>query len=118
MTLPGCRQLSVHMVSSAPVLLAADGVLGLASPDHEQRHKNRSRRDRHDDHHRWDWRDEGFDGRLAEFLDRTQRAMRRVHLTEAQVRECAAILDDALQRIRQTLKDTGDRPPDHRGANQ
>ena len=84
----------------------------------EQRHENRSRRDRHDDHRRWDWRDEGFDGRLAEFLDRTQRAMRRVQLTEAQVRECAAILDEAFERIRQTLKDTGERPPDHRGANQ
>ena len=75
----------------------------------EQRHENRSRRDRHDDHHRWDWRDEGFDGRLAEFLDRTQRAMRRVQLTEAQVRG-AAILDEAFERIRQTLKDTGERP--------
>ena len=84
----------------------------------EQRHENRSRRDRHDDQHRWDWRDEGFDGRLAEFLDRTQRAMRRVQLTEAQVRECAAILDEAFERIRQTLKDTGERPPDHRRANQ
>jgi DNA-binding PadR family transcriptional regulator len=84
----------------------------------QQRHENRSRRDRHDDHHRRDWRDEGFDGRLAEFLDRTQRAMRRVQLTEAQVRECAAILDEAFERIRQTLKDTGERPPDHREANQ
>ena len=84
----------------------------------EQRHENRSRRDRHDDHHRWDWRDEGFDGRLAEFLDRTQRAMRRVQLTEAQVRECAAILDEAFERIRQTLKDTPRTTPDHRGANQ
>ena len=26
----------------------------------EQRHENRSRRDRYD-HHRWDWRDEGFE---------------------------------------------------------
>ena len=84
----------------------------------EQRHENRSRRDRHDDRHRWDWADEGFDGRLAEFLDRTQRAMRRVQLTEAQVGECAAILDEAFERIRRTLKDTGERPPDHRGANQ
>ena len=84
----------------------------------EQRHENRSRRGRHDDRHRWEWYGEGLDGRLWEFLDRTQRAMRRVQLTEAQVRECAAILDEAFERIRQTLKDTGERPPDDRGANQ
>jgi DNA-binding PadR family transcriptional regulator len=84
----------------------------------EQRHENRSRRGRHDDQHRWEWQGEGLDGRLWEFLDRTQRAVRRVQLTEAQVRECAAILDEAFERIRQTLKDTGERPPDHRGANQ
>jgi len=78
----------------------------------EQRSENRSRRDRDADHHRWDWHDEGLDGRLGDFLDRTNRALRRAQLTEAQVRECAAILDDALQRIRQTLKSPGDRP-DH-----
>jgi DNA-binding PadR family transcriptional regulator len=78
----------------------------------EQRSENRSRRDRDADHHRWDWHDEGLDGRLGDFLDRTNRALRRAQLTEAQVRECAAILDEALQRIRQTLKSTGDRP-DH-----
>jgi DNA-binding PadR family transcriptional regulator len=78
----------------------------------EQRSENRSRRDRDADHHRWDWHDEGLDGRLGDFLDRTSRALRRAQLTEAQVRECAAILDEALQRIRQTLKSTGDRP-DH-----
>ena len=78
----------------------------------EQRSENRSRRDRGHDHHRWDWSDEGLDGRLGDFLDRTNRALRRAQLTEAQVRECAAILDDALQRIRQTLKSPGDRP-DH-----
>jgi DNA-binding PadR family transcriptional regulator len=78
----------------------------------EQRSENRSRRDRGADHHRWDWYDEGLDGRLGDFLDRTNRALRRAQLTEAQVRECAAILDDALQRIRQTLKSPGDRP-DH-----
>ena len=78
----------------------------------EQRHENRSRRDHYDSDHR-DWWDEGFDGRLHEFLDRTSRAMNRVQLTEAQVRECAAILDEAFERIRQTLKDkdAGDRPP-------
>jgi hypothetical protein len=44
-------------------------------------------------------------------MDRTAKAMQRVRLTEAQVRECAAILEEAFERIRQTLKDPGDRPP-------
>jgi DNA-binding PadR family transcriptional regulator len=79
----------------------------------EQRSENRSRRDRGADHHRWDWYDEGLDGRLSDILDRTNRAVRRAQLTEAQVRECAAILDEALQRIRQTLKSSPDRPHDH-----
>jgi DNA-binding PadR family transcriptional regulator len=80
----------------------------------EQRHENRSRRDPHDDHHR-DWWDEGegFDGRLREILDRTYRAMRRAQLTEAQLRECAAILDEAFERIRQTLKTTDQPHRDH-----
>ena len=74
----------------------------------QQRHENRARRA---DHH-WDWYDDGnVDVRLAEFLDRTSRALRRVRLTEAQVRECAAILDEAFDCIRQVLKDTGERPP-------
>jgi DNA-binding PadR family transcriptional regulator len=80
----------------------------------QQRHENRSRRDRSDDRRRWDWdwHDDGtFDLRLAEFLDRTSKAMHRVRLTEAQVRECAAILEEAFERIRQILKDTGDRSP-------
>jgi DNA-binding PadR family transcriptional regulator len=82
----------------------------------QQRHENRSRRDRRDDRRGWDWdwdwHDDGnLDLRLAEFMDRTSKAMRRVRLTEAQVRECAAILDEAFERIRQTLKDTGERPP-------
>jgi DNA-binding PadR family transcriptional regulator len=78
----------------------------------EQRHENRARRDRHDDRHRWDWYDDGnLDLRLAEFLERTSKAMQKVRLTEAQVHECAAILEDAFERIRQTLKDTGERPP-------
>jgi DNA-binding PadR family transcriptional regulator len=78
----------------------------------EQRHENRSRRDRSGDHHR-DWWDEGegFDRRLREVLDKTSRALRRAQLTEAQLRECAAILDDAFQRIRQVLKDPGPPPP-------
>ena len=70
----------------------------------EQRHENRSRRDRREEHG-WDWADEGFDGRLGDLLDRTQRTIRRAQLTEAQVRECAAVLDDAFQRIRQILKE-------------
>jgi DNA-binding PadR family transcriptional regulator len=69
----------------------------------EQRHENRSRRDQH-----WDWYDQSVDGRLWDFLDRTQKAIRRAQLTEAQVRECAAILDEALQRIRQVLKESPD----------
>jgi DNA-binding PadR family transcriptional regulator len=75
----------------------------------EQRHENRSRRDRYGGDHR-DWWDEGegFDRRLREVLDKTSRALRRAQLTEAQLRECAAILDDAFERIRQTLKTTDD----------
>ena len=75
----------------------------------EQRHENRSRRDRYggEDGDWWD-EDEGFDRRLREVLDKTSRALRRAQLTEAQLRECAAILDDAFERIRQTLKTTDD----------
>ena len=69
----------------------------------EQRHENRSRRDQ-----RWDWYDQSVDGRLWYFLDRTQKAIRRAQLTEAQVRECAAILDEALERIRNVLKQSPD----------
>jgi DNA-binding PadR family transcriptional regulator len=78
----------------------------------QQRHENRSRRDRWDHHGRGDWGDEGLNGRLHEFLDRTERAVRRAQLTEAQLRECAAILDDAFERIRQTLKSPDERPSD------
>jgi DNA-binding PadR family transcriptional regulator len=78
----------------------------------QQRHENRSRRHAYDDHHRWDRHEEGFDGRLREFLDRTERAMRRVQLTEAQLRECAAILDEAFERIRQTLRTTDEQGHD------
>ena len=74
----------------------------------EQRHEGRSRRGEHDDQRRWDWYDQSVDGRLWDFLDRTQKVIRRAKLTEAQVRECAAILDEAFERIRQVLKD----PPD------
>jgi DNA-binding PadR family transcriptional regulator len=80
----------------------------------QQRHENRSRRDRHHEHHpggwrddeyRWGWDGDGLEVRLAEFLDRTRRVVRRAQLSEAQLRECAAILDEAFERIRQTLKD-------------
>jgi DNA-binding PadR family transcriptional regulator len=91
----------------------------------QQRHENRSHRDRRGDHHDWDWYGgrwpEGLDGRLREFLDQTQRVMRRVQLTEAQLRECAAILDEAFERIRQTLKETDEHhrdQGDHRDADQ
>ena len=80
----------------------------------EQRHENRSRRDRDgSDHREWWDEGEGFDGRLREILDRTSRALRRAQLTEAQLRECAAILDEAFERIRQTLKTTDDAHCDH-----
>ena len=77
----------------------------------EQRHENRSRRGEHDDQRRWDWYDQSVDGRLWDFLDRTQKVIRRAKLTEAQVRECAAILDEAFERIRLVLKEVPD-PPD------
>jgi DNA-binding PadR family transcriptional regulator len=78
----------------------------------EQRHENRSRRDRSDDRRPWDRDGDGtLDLRLAEFHDRTSRALRKVRLTEAQVRECVAILEDAFERIRQTLRDPGEPPP-------
>jgi DNA-binding PadR family transcriptional regulator len=76
----------------------------------QQRHENRTRRDRHGHHDHWDWHEDGFDLRLHEFIDQAHRALRRAHLTEAQVRSIAEILDDAFERIRQTLKDPGDRP--------
>jgi DNA-binding PadR family transcriptional regulator len=87
----------------------------------EQRHENRSRRGRHhgqhdQDPHHWDaaagggWGLEGLEVRLGEFLDQTHRALRRAQLSEAQVRECAAILEEAFQRIRQTLREP-DRHP-------
>jgi DNA-binding PadR family transcriptional regulator len=67
----------------------------------QQRHENRSRRDR--DH--WDWPGDGFDLRLHDVLDQAHRALRQVELTESQVRAVAEILDDAVRRIRQVLKD-------------
>jgi DNA-binding PadR family transcriptional regulator len=80
----------------------------------QQRHEKRTRRDRPSDQPGWDWHEgggpEGFEGRLREYLDQTHRAVRRVNLTEAQLRECAAILDEAFERIRRTLKDKDTHP--------
>jgi DNA-binding PadR family transcriptional regulator len=75
-----------------------------------QRHENRSRRDRHEDRQRRDGHgsggsDRGLEGRLREFLDRTHGLPRHVDLSEAQLSQCAAILDEAFERIRQTLQD-------------
>jgi DNA-binding PadR family transcriptional regulator len=75
----------------------------------QQRHENRSRRDWYGD---WqgDWH--GADAaaprlerRLRDLLAGTHQLLDRAHLTEAQIRECAAILDDTFQRIREVLRD-------------
>ena len=44
--------------------------------------------------------------RLRDLLTGTEQLLRRAHLTEAQIRECAAILDESFQRIREVLRDT------------
>jgi DNA-binding PadR family transcriptional regulator len=80
----------------------------------EQRHENRWRRDRH----RWDQEDEPggswdeadapagrLQRRLRDLLARTDQVLQRAGTTEAQLRECAAILDEAFERIRQTLRE-------------
>jgi DNA-binding PadR family transcriptional regulator len=75
----------------------------------QQRHENRSRRDWHAD---WqgDWRAADaaaprVERRLRDLLAGTHQLLDRAHLTEAQIRECAAILDDTFQRIREVLRD-------------
>ena len=77
----------------------------------QQRHQNRSRRDWDWD---WDWeRDRDGAGaagprlehRLRDLLAGTHQLLDRAHLTEAQIRECAAILDESFQRIREVLRD-------------
>ena len=45
-----------------------------------------------------------FERRLQDFLGRVHLLARRAALTEAQLRECAAILEDALERIRAVLR--------------
>jgi DNA-binding PadR family transcriptional regulator len=71
----------------------------------QQRHENRSRRD-------WDWDWDGADAagprlehRLRDLLAGTHQLLDRAHLTEAQIRQCAAILDESFQRIREVLRD-------------
>jgi DNA-binding PadR family transcriptional regulator len=75
----------------------------------QQRHENRSRRDWSGD---WsgDWQGADaaaprLEGRLRDLLAGTHQLLDRAHLTEAQIRECAAILDDTVQRIREVLRD-------------
>jgi DNA-binding PadR family transcriptional regulator len=68
----------------------------------QQRHENRWRRD---------WYDADaaaaprLERRLRDLLAGTEQLLHRAHLTEAQVRECAAILDETFQRIREVLRD-------------
>jgi DNA-binding PadR family transcriptional regulator len=75
----------------------------------QQRHENRSRRDWDWD---WDWDRDGagaagprLEQRLRDLLAGTHQLLDRAHLTEAQIRECAAILDESFQRIRAVLRD-------------
>ena len=75
----------------------------------QQRHENRSRRDWYGD---WQGDRHGADAaaprlerRLRDLLAGTHQLLDRAHLTEAQIRECAAILDDTFQRIREVLRD-------------
>jgi DNA-binding PadR family transcriptional regulator len=87
----------------------------------EQRHESRQRGERHGRPWSEDWsgsaphgRDwtgdwcspsaEELEQRLQRFLHLTHQLAHRMQLTEAQVRECAAILDEAFDRIRQTLR--------------
>jgi len=85
----------------------------------QQRHENRSRRDwdrgydgwdpdddpRKDDRHGADAAAPRLERRLREFLAGTDQLLHRAHLTEAQLRECAAILDETFERIREVLRD-------------
>jgi len=95
----------------------------------EQRHENRHRQERSEAPWSGDWTGseshlrgwtgpsrpgdwggpsaEELEQRLQRFLDGTHQLAYRMQLTEAQVRECAAILDEALDHIRQTLRHKG-----------
>ena len=73
----------------------------------QQRHENRSRRDWD-----WDWDRDGagaegprLEQRLRDLLAGTHQLLDRAHLSEAQIRECAAILDESFRRIREVLRD-------------
>jgi DNA-binding PadR family transcriptional regulator len=80
----------------------------------EQRHENRSRRDAWSS---WSeqaagsWSQSGqgpegqeFDRRLQGFLTKARQLAGLAYATDAQLRECVAILDEALDRIRETLR--------------
>jgi DNA-binding PadR family transcriptional regulator len=67
----------------------------------QQRHENRSRRDWHDA----DAAAPRVERRLRDLLTGTDQLLHRAHLTEAQIRECAAILDETFERIREVLRD-------------
>ena len=87
----------------------------------QQRHENRSRRDwyghggddgwdpDHDPHlagrRDADAQAPRLERRLREFLAGVHQVVDRAHLTEAQLRECAAILDDTLERLRNVFRD-------------
>jgi len=67
----------------------------------QQRHENRSRRDWYDT----DAAAPRLDRKLRDLLAGTDQLIHRAHLTEAQIRECAAILDETFERIREVLRD-------------
>ena len=67
----------------------------------QQRHENRSRRDWYDA----DAAAPRLDRKLRDLLAGTDQLIHRAHLTEAQIRECAAILDETFERIREVLRD-------------
>jgi DNA-binding PadR family transcriptional regulator len=72
----------------------------------EQRHENRWRRDEHrGDRPEADAPAGRLQRRLRELLARTDQVLQRAGTTEAQLRECAAILEEAFERIRQTLRE-------------
>jgi DNA-binding PadR family transcriptional regulator len=81
----------------------------------EQRHENRSRRESSswsewvEGSWSWSWVGLGkegqeFDRRLQAFLARARELIGHAQVTEAQLRECVAILEEALDRIRETLR--------------
>ena len=67
----------------------------------QQRHENRSRRDWYDA----DPAAPRLERKLRDLLAGTDQLLHRAHLTEAQIRECAAILDETFERIREVLRD-------------